>query len=80
MPAKTDKQRRAPQYISEDTLQKIEDLIADARAGKVTDITVVANLREEGNTFRCSTFTDPWRFLGALEYAKRSVFRVIDAE
>lgn len=66
---------KKPQIIDEDVLQSIEELIAEARAGNVVDIMVVANDTKGKSFVRISDFEDGWRALGALEYAKSSVLK-----
>lgn len=60
--------------------QEIIDLLSEwldmARRGEITDIVVVGAIKTPGHEpeyMRANNFTDRWRILGALEYAKASV-------
>ena len=63
------------QVVSEEILGSVEDIIAQARAGTVTSILVVADHGPEGELTRVCSFDDRLRILGALEYMKASIHR-----
>lgn len=63
------------QVVSDEILSSIEDLIAEARAGKITSILVVADHGPESELTRVSSFNDRLRLLGAIEYMKDSIHR-----
>jgi len=66
---------KSPQVIDEGVLQGIEHVVKEARAGKITEIVCVANDKSEKAFVRISGFSDAWRILGALEYAKQTVHK-----
>lgn len=52
------------------------DIAERVRRGELTDMVIVASSKKggaDGFFMRYSNFSDAWRLLGALEYAKQSV-------
>lgn len=65
--------KRLEKPIDNNLVEVVESLLADVKAGNVTDIVVVGNHVADGCFFRSSVFADRWRLLGALEYAKDGI-------
>lgn len=69
----------AVQFDNGDAAQRKEDAdqireIADqVERGEVTECIIVCNDRSINAFYRFGTFTDRWRMLGAIEYAKSAV-------
>ena len=64
------------QIVSDDLWLSWEHLIEKARAGDITELLVVAHNSTEAVYIYNGDYTDMWRTLGALEYAKSEFLRV----
>lgn len=58
-------------------LEVLADITRRAEAGEIQDIVIVASVKDDEGPgcVRVSEFADRLRLLGALEYAKDSVFK-----
>ncbi|MAM60859.1 hypothetical protein [Maritimibacter sp. UBA3975] len=63
--------------VDADTVDLIETVLAMAKRGELRDVVVVGAVNDEDGTgfYRAASFSDRWRILGALEYAKEGVHR-----
>lgn len=64
--------KREPNH---DAIKILEELLALAQAGELTELAAAGNISSEGNFFRGAAFNDRWRMIGALEYAKSAIDR-----
>ncbi len=71
----TAKIRKIEREVDPGLVQMIEEILADAKAGKIKDVVIVGDHVEDGELFRAAFFESRWRLLGALEYAKDAVQR-----
>jgi len=55
-----------------DEIRKIADMV---ESGEVRDIVIVYDNRVEKHFASYGNFEDRWRLLGAVEYAKKYIFR-----
>ncbi|GGE29997.1 hypothetical protein GCM10011360_17590 [Primorskyibacter flagellatus] len=65
------------QVIDQVVIDDIRDLLERAERGEVVDIVVVAEVASDGVYVAQSNFGNGWRVLGALEFAKAHVHRMI---
>lgn len=62
--------------VSENILEAagyLRELAERCEKGEILDVVVVSNDAKGANLERYGAFTDRWRILGALEYAKSTV-------
>lgn len=63
------------QVVCEHHLEDIERLVAEARAGNVTSLFVVADMGPDREIYTVASFDDRLRALGALEMLKNGIHR-----
>ena len=65
---------------NQDVIDAIKRTLEQAERGEITEISIVtAFVDKHGPSFsRYADFENAWVLLGALEYAKSSVFKAID--
>lgn len=61
--------------VDPEMVEMLENVLADVKAGRLTDVVIVGNHIADGGFFRSAVFADRWRLLGALEYAKDGINR-----
>jgi hypothetical protein len=63
--------------VCQETVDILSECLAMAKRGEFLDVVVVGNVSDKNELgfYRCSSFKDRWRLLGALEYAKDGVHR-----
>lgn len=64
-----------PKDISDraEMAEYLRELADRYETGAVSELAIVGNDREEGCFFQRGAFSDRWRLLGAIEYAKATV-------
>jgi hypothetical protein len=65
--------RKIERKANPDMVRMIEDILEDAKAGRIVDIVIVGTSAEEGSAFDVMLCKDRWRLLGLIEHAKHSI-------
>ncbi len=65
--------RKIERKPNPDMVRVIEDILEEAKAGRIVDIVIVGTSAEEGSAFDVMLCKDRWRLVGLIEHAKHSV-------